>query len=353
MPECYQGAPGQAPERMAVITRSGLAARDNFFATLRDGLLQQDYAHIDHLIASQNLGCQYLPPWREETPSTCAVRTHMVQSRTALSSLQMHAWRKTAGQATARGKGPSWCPYNKFLHDLMWKINASSWIMILDDDALLTNPQHVSNVMRQAERVPKNTILLQPSHVGPDKESKIFGRQTTWPLTWNNSIYQNLRIDMSNMVFHKSMSKHILLSSRCGADKQIFLQLLQAGGVPRVLNAGETGGVNVWGNSRGASKGGTELGLYWRDLGGQRPTTGIEVVNAKLSFVITNATADASFVGGVATLTADRLKFTRAKPQRSDFVLAGRHYFQVMPVATGCTQHDQWGGVEKNKTAMT
>lgn len=92
---------------------------------------------------------------------------------------------------------------------------------------------------------------------------------------------QGHRVDMSNLVFHTSMAKHLKVTARCGGDKEIFKMLLAAGGEPKVLTVNDTGGVGIWANSRGAGKGG--LILTWTSIGTRRPTMGKEILNGALS----------------------------------------------------------------------
>ena len=289
--------------------------------------MQQDFSRIRHLVATQNKACGYLPPWRAEPAPPCGVATEIVQLRTSISVPKQVAYRS--------------CPYNKFLHDLLGRVANHSWIMIVDDDALLLSPHHVTNVMRYASRVPTNTVLLQPSLVG-DNTSGVaprgFDGKTIWPLrSWGDRSNAFLRVDMSNLVFHQSMVEHIHLSNACGADKAIFKQLLAGGGKPRVLTEEEVAGVGIWANSHGATRGGVDVGRRWRNIGTQRPQGGRLVRNVGLAALLAK---------GQTEFTRDQMAtFYFAAVRPDSFIQVGNHYYQPAlqgaspppPAEKGCT----------------
>ena len=318
---------------MSIITRSGLAGRDPLFGPMRDSVLQQDFSRVHHLISTQHKSCGYLPPWREESPSQCGVRTTIVQARLNL----------TKSFADPNGGGNmKRCPHNKFLRELLDSVGPRSWIMIVDDDARLLSPHHVSNVMREASRSPTNTVLLQPSRVGNNEskhEYKHLDGKTIWPMHgWPDRSMAYLRVDMTNLVFHQSMAKHIILSNQCGADKLIFKMLLRAGGKPRELDANVTG-VGIWGNYRGQSRGGSILGRMWRDIGSQPPKNGTEYFHKGLAKLL---------AAGVTDIPREKVMTLRISSLRMDnFIHAGKRYFQpaevdvLRPPAVGCTTHSK------------
>ena len=318
---------------MSIITRSGLAGRDPLFGPMRDSVLRQDFSRLHHLISTQHKSCGYLPPWREEPSPQCGVRTTIVQARLNL----------TKGFSVGNGGGNmKRCPHNKFLKELLDSVGNRSWIMIVDDDARLLSPHHVSNVMREASRSPKNTVLLQPSRVGNNEsihEYRHLDGKTIWPMHgWPDRSTAYLRVDMTNLVFHQSMAKHIVLSNQCGADKLIFRMLLRAGGKPRELNANITG-VGIWGNFRGQSRGGSILGRMWRNIGSHPPKIGTEFFHVGLARLL---------AANVTDIPRDRMNALRLKALRSDnFIRAGSRYFQpsevevLRPPAGGCTSHSK------------
>ena len=226
---------------LTILTRSGVTARDQLFGELRDALVRQEFAHVHHFISTENTGCRFLPPWRSEARSTCKLRTTIVPV-----------------SRSGHSRGYS-CPYNAFLRAMLKRVDARSWIMILDDDALLLHPSYLANVMRHVLRAPKTSIVLQPSHVGPPNSSiSGYGFKWVWPgRGWKDESTARLRIDMSNLIFHQSMVQHINVHGECGADKLIFRQLLKAGGKPLELSLSDTGGVGIWSNYRGAARGDT------------------------------------------------------------------------------------------------
>ena len=327
-----------ASDGMAIITRSGLFGRDHLFAPMRESVLQQDFGRQHHYIATQDTGCAYLPPWRVEAPPPCGVRTSIVQSR----KLPEASFSNPLSRIN-----PKTCPYNAFLMDLMEQVSERAWIMIVDDDALLLSPSHVSNIMRHTSRVPNNTVLLQPSLLGSNSSSAApphMNGKTIWPMTgWRDRHIAplGLRIDMANLVFHRSMVRHISLGHMCGADKIIFKQLLAAGGKPLVLNPNETG-VGIWANSRGAGRGGTALGHQWRAASGSGvpPEGGEELVNQKLA---------AALAKGLTDFTIHQMSDMHLSAlRRHHYIRVGEHYWQPaeverggeMPPATGCTVRD-------------
>lgn len=320
-----------APDSMTIITRSGISGRDHVFRAARDSVLQQDYSHIHHLISTQNATCGYLPTWRAEPPPQCRVRTQIVQARQVPPSAF---------------NAEKLCPYNIFLHDLMDKVRPRSWIMIVDDDALLKSPHHVSNVMRYAARAPTNSILLQPSRVGLNSSTQPRGFQgeAIWPMLpgprWTRGTKDQLylRVDMSNLVFHKDMVEHIDVGYSCGADKKIFAQLLKGGGQAIVLESDDVG-VGVWGNVHGSARGRTVVGLSWREIGANHPEGGTEIVNPELSKRLSQGKRDFS------TRDMTRMGFNNLRVH--NYVRAGQAYFQpaeaekgapLQRPASGCTQ---------------
>ena len=50
---------------------------------------------------------------------------------------------------------------------------------------------------------------------------------------WRDASTLHMRVDMSNLVFHRSMMSRLNLSGRCGEDKELFRKLLQVGGKMR------------------------------------------------------------------------------------------------------------------------
>ena len=62
----------------------------------------------------------------------------------------------------------------------------------------------------------------------------------------------HMRVDMSNLVFHRSMMSRLNLSGRCGEDKELFCKLLAVGGKMRVLNATTEAAAGIWANYKGA-----------------------------------------------------------------------------------------------------
>jgi hypothetical protein len=127
--------------------------------------------------------------------------------------------------------------------------------MVLDDDALLLSESHASSVMRLARDSTTETLLLQPTFVGPAGGNK-YTRKAEWPQShWRDRTTAHWRVDMSNLVFHKSMARHIDLShERCGGDKEIMRQLLRANATLRPLST-DSLAIGVWANYGGARSG--------------------------------------------------------------------------------------------------
>lgn len=343
---CSADFAGTSPVPMSILTRSGVAGRDHTFGPMRESVLSQDYPNVHHLISTQNVGCRYLPPWRAEAASPCGVQTTIVQAR--LSS-EIHRQFTTD---TVLGGPQKYCPYDKFILDLLDWVDNSSWIMIVDDDALIASPHHVSDVMRIASRAKKNTFILQPSTVG-NKLSRNspthYDGKTIWPMRdWRDGKTLTpfgMRVDMSNLVFHKSMVKHIHIGMVCNSDKMIFGQIMKHGrGRLHVMNASTTG-VGIFANYLGAARGSTMLGYRWRDVGEQRPQGGSELQSSRLTALLTQ---------GVTDLSRAQLQTLKlAGIRRDHFVRAGSHYFQpaeaaagaaLEPPATGCTDHSKRPG---------
>ena len=316
---------------MSIITRSGLFGRDHLFGPMRDSVLQQSFPRLHHLIATQSTECRYLPPWREEpTPHPCGLRTTIVQSRNISA-------RVFSNPLTT--KNLKTCPYNTFLMDLLDKVGPNDWIMIADDDAMLLSPEHVSKVMSVAAVTPTTTVLLQPSRVGSPSEKHLaswgLDGSAIWPMRgYKDKSTAHVRVDMSNLVFHKSMAQYVRLDYHCGADKTIFRQLLANNASYRILDKA-TVGVGIWANSRGNARGGTMIGHRWQRIGEERPEIGIEMFNEHLaSWLSKNGTE----------LSAVRMSAMKLGAVRSDnFIKAQGGYFRpaevesLRPPATNCT----------------
>ena len=220
-----------------------MIGREKSFGLLRDGLLAQDFPGVRHIVATQNISCDYLPPHRIEAAPACphGVRTHVVRARNA-----------TRPQTTSHHVDirHSSCPWSLIVHDMLEHVSNSSWVMVLDDDVQLIRNDHISNVMRHVLPAPTDTVFLQPTYVGPENGS-IWYTKSVWPQGhWRDPTTAHQRVDMSNLVFHRSMASRILLSGHCGEDKELFRKLLAAGGKLRILNL--TQPVGVWANYKGA-----------------------------------------------------------------------------------------------------
>ena len=328
---------------MAIITRSGVFGHDFAFGQMRKSILQQDYSQVHHLISTENSSCGYLPPWREEPASPCGVRTTIVP--VSLPHYKLGFSDPFAGGNNKR------CPYNYLLQELINQVSNRSWIMIVDDDALLLTPHHVRNVMRVASKMKTNTVLLQPSLVG-DNASTDAGKhpdgKTVWPMVnWHDrfacakvNATTCFRVDMTNIVMHKSMASQLHITNVCGADKNMFLQLMKRGAKVRYMNNLDVG---IWGNSRGAARGGSTVGNHWRAIGTTRPTAGIELHHRELArWLAPNQTY----------VSRETLRKWDLRSIRSDnFIMANNHwgtggtYYQpaesesLKPPAEGCKIH--------------
>lgn len=230
---------------IAVLTRSGVEGGEHGaqFGALRDGLLRQDFPYVHHVVSTPNASCSYLPPHRAERVAPCGHRTTVVRVP--------HKARVSHER----------CPFNAYLHPMLDAVGDDSWIMVLDDDALLLSGRHLSNVMRVALNSTSDTLLLQPTFVGPE-DGNAYTRKARWPQRgWRDASTAHWRVDMSNLVFHKRMARHIdLRGERCGGDKEIARQLLRAGAkLQPLVGAGASGSnpmpVGVWANYFGARSG--------------------------------------------------------------------------------------------------
>lgn len=237
---------------VAVLTRSGMAGRGQGFGLLRDTLLAQDFPGIRHVISTQNASCSYLPWHRHEPEAACSahgLRTSVVRARHIL------RYPHSTSRVIA---GRSRCPWAWFVHDMADYVANSSWMMVLDDDVKFIRRDAISNVMRYALRASADTIFLQPTFVGPERGS-VYVKKDLWPMDhdafgkrWRDASTLHMRVDMSNLVFHRSMMSRLNLSGRCGEDKELFRKLLQVGGKMRVLNATTEAAAGIWANYKGA-----------------------------------------------------------------------------------------------------
>lgn len=228
-----------------MLTRSGIEGGEHAgqFAALRDRLLLQEYPHVHHVISTPNESCSYLPPHRSERAAPCGHHTTVIGVPHKVRVSQEH------------------CPFNTYLHPMFEAVGDGAWIMILDDDALLLNGNHLSNIMRVALNSTSDTLLLQPTFVGPE-DGNAYTRKARWPQRgWRDASTAHWRVDMSNLVFHKRMAHHIdLRNGRCGGDKEIARQLLRAGAKLRPLLGTGASSINsvpigVWANYFGARSG--------------------------------------------------------------------------------------------------
>lgn len=200
------------PVRLAILTRTG--TRRVLFGRLYESIRSQKLGpgqSVRLLLSNDNPTCDFLPD----------DATVVEVAREAKS-------------------GKDACPYNAYLNPLLREVRTDEWVMILDDDAKLTDANHIRRLLAKLSRLDgRSHMALQPIRIGR--------RGDRWPERRKGSP-AGWRIDMANLVFHGMHAWKLHTTKECGGDKLLFRQLVDDVGLSVVS---PSGGEGVWANYEG------------------------------------------------------------------------------------------------------
>ena len=205
--------------QLCVVTRTG--SRPFLFSRLRASLMRQ--RHVNEL-------------WRHvvvvDEPS--AAYAHTLSDADVL---RVPKGRKTAEHT---------CPYNAHLSvamDHVYERYPSSWVVILDDDAVVMSRVWMSTLLDACARARPDPAILQ----------KVRLHGAGWPIR-SDGARAPYRVDMANLVLRASDALHLPRTTKCGGDKLWFKHLCERhGGRVHVLAVR-----GVVANKLGAMGGSTE-----------------------------------------------------------------------------------------------
>jgi len=136
-------------------------------------------------------------------------------------------------------KGRVQCASSRYLNTLYERVPRDSWIMTLDDDSRLVDPDQILRARRAAARSdPTTDVLLQDAYMWTNRSFRVYPNYTA----------SKIWIDTANVIFHRSAVSQLDFGAACGGDKVGFRRLLDAGYRPVAIRQATPG---VWANYAG------------------------------------------------------------------------------------------------------
>jgi hypothetical protein len=133
-----------------------------------------------------------------------------------------------------------------YLGVLLPLVEQNSWIVVVDDDAIVVDDHYVDRMLASIDALDVGTVYLQPI---------LYGKERAYlPANCADASTGHFYVDMANLVFHRSHVPLLRFSERCAQDKRMLSDFISAGLRVAVLRVP----IGIWANRSGKGEGRSE-----------------------------------------------------------------------------------------------